>query len=300
MRPSAATLRWVERAVGSGARVTWVRPVRLGSTAVHEVRLRGRSGRTLRFALRRFVDASRLGSDPWYVPENELHVLRALEGSDVRAPQVVAEDVGASRGCDVPTLLATWVPGRAPAFDPGADLGRAFVQMADQLAEIHEVPLRTTARLPAYRPYHVGDGSVRLPTWSPRLAMWERALAAVGRTARPTPAGFIHRDYHPANTLWLRGRLSGVVDWTTGCVGPFGVDLARMRLNLAAEVGPSDAERFLSAYERGTGRLGERDPYWDLVDALDFVTDAVRPRTAPDRQRSDRFERWVERCLWAL
>ena len=111
--------------------------------------------------------------------------------------------------------------------------------------------------------------------------------------APDTPVGFIHRDYHRGNTLWRRERLTGVVDWTTCCLGPFGVDLARMRLNLAVELGPDAAERFLATYGDITGRREERHPYWDVVDALDFVLDA-RPRTNEERfDRFDRFERWL-------
>jgi aminoglycoside phosphotransferase (APT) family kinase protein len=39
---------------------------------------------------------------------------------------------------------------------------------------------------------------------------------------------FIHRDYHQGNVLWHDNRVSGVIDWTTGCTGPPGIDLARL------------------------------------------------------------------------
>ena len=57
---------------------------------------------------------------------------------------------------------------------------------------------------------------------------------------RQTPAPpddracFIHRDYHPGNTLWTGGRLTGVVDWIGGSWGPPSVDLGHMRVNLTA------------------------------------------------------------------
>jgi aminoglycoside phosphotransferase (APT) family kinase protein len=184
-----------------------------------------RRGAWHRFALRGFDDRDRLATDPWYVPEHELLVLAALEGRCVRAPTVVAEDLRAER-CDAPTLLTTWLPG-AP-YDPrrlahGAT--RAFFQLSEELAAIHAVPVFPATRrgTPAYEPYRAGSGGVRAPAVEPAPVPWERAVAIASGPAPDTPAGFIHRDHHLANTLWRRGRLTGVVNWTTGRRGPFGM-----------------------------------------------------------------------------
>ena len=43
----------------------------------------------------------------------------------------------------------------------------------------------------------------------------------------------VHGDFWPANTLWLRGELTGVVDWVYACRGDAGFDVASCRLDLA-------------------------------------------------------------------
>ena len=81
---------------------------------------------------------------------------------------------------------------------------------------------------------------------------------------RPT---FIHRDFHPGNVLWSRGRASGVVDWANACRGPRGCDLAHCRGNLIDLGGPEAADRFLAAYESFTGEAYH--PYWEMASILE-------------------------------
>ena len=64
---------------------------------------------------------------------------------------------------------------------------------------------------------------------------------------------FIHRDYHPGNALAQGARVVSVVDWVTAAWGPPGIDLARMRLNLARDLDADRAERFLDAYRDAGG-----------------------------------------------
>lgn len=85
-----------------------------------------------------------------------------------------------------------------------------------------------------------------------------------------------------------------MVDWTTGCWGPPGIDLARSRLNLASDYGTETADRFLALYESLTGGGSAHGPYWDLLDAADSVHDTMSPETDPVRTRSLlRFEEYV-------
>jgi hypothetical protein len=49
----------------------------------------------------------------------------------------------------------------------------------------------------------------------------------------------------PGNTLWARGRLTGVVDWSYGSWGPPAVDAAHLRWNLALAFGPEAADALL-------------------------------------------------------
>jgi aminoglycoside phosphotransferase (APT) family kinase protein len=122
--------------------------------------------------------------------------------------------------------------------------------------------------------------------------MWEQVIEI---TASDPPAGrtrFIHRDYHPGNVLAEDGRVTAVVDWPTAAWGPPGIDLARMRLNLAGDLDPARAERFLDAYRAAGGDPQHRDPFWDLSDALDAILRPTRTRRLPGIDSSSGSSAW--------
>jgi aminoglycoside phosphotransferase (APT) family kinase protein len=110
---------------------------------------------------------------------------------------------------------------------------------------------------------------VEPPPWSTQPAAWARALDVVAGPPPETAHCFIHRDYHPGNVLWARGRLTGVVDWINASWGPPGNDLAHCRANLVQLHGVEVADRFLTAY-RSLGDSAEYHPYWDLVSVMDM------------------------------
>ena len=93
--------------------------------------------------------------------------------------------------------------------------------------------------------------------------MRERAGVRAGDWPR-----FIHRDFHPGNVLWSRGRVTGVVDWTNASAGPPAADVAHCRTNLVIMNGMASADRFRGAYEALTG--GKHEAYFDLVDVFDM------------------------------
>jgi hypothetical protein len=140
-------------------------------------------------------------------------------------------------------------------------------EMAALLPRIHAVDGGAQQLVQPYRAYH--DFAVmEPPVWSRRPDVWRRALDVVTQ-ARPTfTACFVHRDYHPGNVLWSRGRLTGVVDWVNASWGPPGVDIGHCRLNLALLHGPDVADRFLARCEAEFGPLAAQ-PHWDIVAALD-------------------------------
>ena len=86
------TLRWVQEAVGRGARVAAVQRMYGGSsTAVHAVDVRDRRGATQRLVLRRFIRPN------WKypgLPRREAKVLQQLEAAYYPAPRLVAFDDG--------------------------------------------------------------------------------------------------------------------------------------------------------------------------------------------------------------
>ncbi len=261
-RPPERALHWAARAVGPGASVTSMRRLRGGvASAVHALNVRDRRGRLHRFVLRRYVRAAWLARDP-DLAQREARVLELLRSSDVPAPELVAVD---PRGedCDVPAVLMTRLPGRV-VFEP-QDMESWLRQLAAALPEIHAVP-GARGLVQRYRPYYSLEDRP-LPAWSRHAASWRKARRLLSEPAPRARASFIHRDYHPGNALWARGRLTGIVDWTNASWGPDEIDVAHCRLNLALLQGTEAAGRFLAAYRAVTG--SDYNRYWDLVQVFD-------------------------------
>ncbi len=269
-----------------------MRPLSVSSTAVHLLHLDGAAGGHRALVLRRFVDRERLEHDPWYVPRHEVAALRAVEPAPVRTPRLIAAD-DAARECDVPTLLTTYLVGRR-GDGPGRPPTTVMVdRLAGVLPDIHAVAGDATGRLPGYAPYTPVE-DVRVPDWSRHRDVWRRVLELLAAGPPEVRSDrLIHRDYHPGNTMWLDGELTGVVDWTTACVGPPAVDLARMRQNLVLLDDVAAADRFLERYVAVTGRDHDRHPWWDLRDAADMLADVPAPAGDEEARRLGRWERYV-------
>lgn len=265
--PSAATLRWIADCLGPGSRVKLVRPLPGGVAHVnHALLVESRSGIDHRLVLRRWARPGPTIADLEFPPEREIAALALLARCEVTTPALVAADPSGAY-CDAPALLTTRLIGHPPR--PGPDeLPEYLIQLAAALLSIHAVGGATT--MPPYAPHNPLD-SKRPPRHALRPELWARAFDVV---SGPAPAGagsrFIHRDYHPDNTLWSCGRLSGVVDWSTASYGPPAVDVAGMRWNLALRYGTEVAEDFRAAVRQVCGDH-EHDPYWDLRAVLDLL-----------------------------
>lgn len=283
-------LAWVGRVVGPGARVVHVAALARSSTLKDLFEVVRTDGSSVRLVLRRYHDRSRLADDPWYVPGNEAAALELLADTAVPAPRLYAADL-APAVCDVPALLESWLPGE-PAWRP-RDVDRYLSRTAEVLAAIHAVGLPAPARIPRYEPYYDPE---RLRASVPASALWQRVARAIDRAWPVHRATFIHRDYHPGNVLWDGTDVGGVVDWATAAIGPPGIDLARMRQNLASHLGAEVADRFVTAYVAAGGDPRARDPYWDLVDAADSVPDLAAD-VGPGGGDRGRFEDYVARVL---
>lgn len=229
------------------------------STAVHIINLA--DGRSL--VLRRYVwDEFRAGEPD--APVREVEALDHARRRGLAVPAVVAADPdGTDVGDGIPVLLMARLPGRAqPAPDAHA--------LAVLAAQVHAVSGAGFGH--HYFPW-CRDTSTGPPRTCRRPQLWERALQ-LWRSAEPAyEACFIHRDFHPGNVLWLRGALSGVVDWANACVGPAGIDIATCRWNLQEWAGAEAATAFVTAYEQLTGRL--HHPYWDVAKIVEDDWDLI-------------------------
>ena len=258
--------RWVRAT--TGARVEGVRRLPgASSTAVHGLRLS--DGR--RVVLRRYLWPGFLEDEP-EAPAREVDALVFAHDHGLPVPEVVAADVtGRTVGDGVPALLMSFLPGRAIA---APDLER----LAEGAARIHAVgsgpPGHTYFRW--YDP-----ASTRPPAGAHRPDLWEAAIERWQGDLPPFTATLVHRDFHPGNVLWSRGRLTGIVDWANACHGPAGCDIAHCRWNLIELSGFDAADRFQAAYERMTGT--PVDPFWELGSELEHGPSAWTPPAAVTR-----------------
>jgi aminoglycoside phosphotransferase (APT) family kinase protein len=243
--PPAAT-RWAQQA--AGARVVAALPLESQWLANHLLVLG--DGREL--VLRRWARPDWERDDPDLTAAREMVVLERLIDTPVPAPELVAADPDAAE-CDVPALLITRVPGAE--FHGRPPLG----PLVATLAEIHAVD---PTGIPPYRRYYEPD-RLAVPSWAGDRDVWERAIALAHAPPPDLPERFIHRDFHPGNTLWEGAELTGVVDWTTGSRGPAAVDLGHLRWNLALDYGQRVADAVLPH--------PEHHPYYDVVTALDVL-----------------------------
>jgi aminoglycoside phosphotransferase (APT) family kinase protein len=267
-----ASLRWAE--AHTGARIVAALPMESHWLANHLLVLA--DGREL--VLRRWARPGWEADDPDLTAAREALVLGRLAGTPVPAPELVAADPDAAE-CDVPALLITRVPGAPFAGRP--PLG----PLVSALADIHAVDAEG---IPPYRRYYEPD-QVAVPPWATDRAVWERAIAVAHNDPPALPERFIHRDYHPGNTLWDGAALTGIVDWTTASRGTAAVDLGHLRWNLALDYGRRVADAVLPH--------PEHHPYYDVITALDVLPELDATTPHADLRR---FEEHVARALAEL
>ena len=258
--PGAATIRWVESALGRGWRVVGGRRLLGGiSSSVHRLAVEAPGGQRVQVVLRRWV--VQWSDDPAATVEHEARVLRHVHehahrsrsADRIPAPEVLATSSGADTDGHA-ALLMTRVPGHLH-LSP-VDPERWLQQMARTLVAIHDLP--AVLRDDDVEPREPGP----TPAWTQRPDLLQRALAITSEPAPATHRCFVHGDYQHFNLLWSRERLTVVVDWTYSASGHPDRDVAHCRRNLTILFSPDWADRFLDFYKAETGRGVH--PWFDL------------------------------------
>jgi aminoglycoside phosphotransferase (APT) family kinase protein len=246
--PSQEGLGRMARALGSGARILRVRPLRGGiMSSAHAILVRMADGATRRLVLKRFPLSAEVARDEW-------RGLQLAQRSSVAPVPLLRAEAG--EWFEEAALLTTFLPGRT--MIPGAprDLPERLGQL---LATMHRSDVTGCAAV----------GMERF--WSRSTDVGVNALPEVDEALdrvspfvdRGSPA-LVHGDFWMGNVIWRGGRVSGVVDWNKACVGPRGYDVGHARLDLALVWGSDAAERFTAAYTRHAGPVPDL-PVWDLV-----------------------------------
>ena len=273
---SAQALRWVTASVGSGARVLAADALAGGtSSAVHALRVDTGGSQPLELVLRRFVRLDWLAEEP-DTATREAEALQLLADVRLPTPQLVAADPDGSRA-GAPSVLMSRLPGSV-VWDP-ADVEKFLRGLAEPLPVIHSLNLASRVTLRDYRPYPLQMR--RPPGWAARPDVWERAFAVLDDESPSEERLFIHRDYHPGNVLWDDGRVSGIVDWVNASIGSPWADVGHCRMNLASELGPAAADRFLDLYRAVSGRTDEYHAYWDISAAIGGLDEDADGQPSP-------------------
>ena len=262
-RPPGQALAWA--AARLGGPVIAARALRGGmSSAVHVLTVEHADNQRRQAVLRRYVRPELNAEDPG-IAAREARALGVAEAAAVPTPLLLAADPsGAEAG--VPAVLMSRLPGRVEWWP--SDPARWLAGLAGLLPRIHAAPLPPPGVLGPFAPYP--QASYEPPGWARYPQLWRRAAEIChGRPPR-LPTVLVHRDFHPGNVLWRRGRISGVVDWQGVCTGPAVADVAHCRVNLLT-LGADVAGRFTDLWEHVAGAVYH--PWADVVTIIGFLDD---------------------------
>jgi aminoglycoside phosphotransferase (APT) family kinase protein len=266
---SREKLTAVAQAIEPGSSLTAIRRLRGGiSSHMHVLTIRRATGARRRLVLRRYL--SRSGDGP-AMASQEWRLLSELRDSPIPAPQPIWAGFDGSM-FGQPAIITEFLPGR-PLVAP-KEIETWTRQLAQTLAAIHALPVSRFDFLPIW--------DMGRDRWMSNPELTERKLVEMGidgrrvvASLRTGPASLpsssptlLHWDYWPGNTLWMRRRLTGVVDWAMASIGDLRYDVAYCRLDMSLFFGSEAVGLFTRAYQDATGRALEDMPCWDLFASL--------------------------------
>jgi len=180
-------------------------------------------------------------------------------GERLGRPGIVMEDAG--RPSLTPRNLESWLE-----------------QLASAILRLHAMAPEqfSLAHLPAEGPDDVQrEVNKDLPEGlqdDPLAQSMRSALRlSVGRLTWAGPR-LVHGDYWPGNTVWRRGRLWAIVDWTSAKVGDPRDDIAQCRFDLAMIQGSEAAARFLDIYQSHAPVPLQDVWFFDLLRGIDALS----------------------------
>jgi len=262
-RPPRQALAWA--AAHLGGPVVSARALRGGmSSAVHLLTAHDGERQRRQAVLRRYVREETIADEP-DIAAREARALGVAGSAGVPTPALLAVDA-AGTAAGVPAVLMSRLPGRVDWWP--SDVDSWLRRLAELLPTIHAAPLPPPGALKSFAPYP--QASYRPPAWTRHPEVWELAAEIYHGPAPSLPAVLLHRDFHPGNVLWRRGKVSGVVDWQGACTGPSVADVAHCRVNLLT-FGTETAQRFTDLWQQAAGATYH--PWADVVTIVGFLDD---------------------------
>jgi aminoglycoside phosphotransferase (APT) family kinase protein len=246
-----------------------------GARIVRTQRLRGGIGAHMLAVTVEHADGSRqkvsvrrlrgldLESEPWGI-EYEFGVLGLLERVGISAARPLHLDAAGKHFGD-PALVMTFLPGKSNIAPE--DVASWTDALAGELWKVHEVTPQT-ADLSMLKPQ---DNRARIEDIAsenqgdPFVVEIVSLLRSRCDSIEPLPPTLVHNDYWGGNTIWNRGRLTGIIDWTHARIGDPRNDVSECRSALTIDHDEDVADAFLADYERHAGRTLPDIWFFDLL-----------------------------------
>lgn len=226
-------------------------------------------GTRFKVSLRRFTRDHR-SSHPEHVAL-EYRKLQFIETTDIPAPRPLLLDKEGDF-FSVPAIVLEYLPG-APLYLP-RKVESWTEQLAQTLLRVHAVTPRTHdlswlhAQLRDAIRQTLEADEPRVQRHSALAREVQAVLVKDIDRIEWLDATLVHDDFWPGNTVWYRGRLTGVIDWTFAEVGDQRTDVAQCRLDLALINGFDVSDAFLQAYSSLAPRPLLQIWYFDLLRGL--------------------------------
>ena len=229
---------------------------------MHALNIERADGTRLKVTLRRLRPHDAESEPDGLLHESEL--LRLLARVGISAPQPIYLDAD-GRHFGAPASVLSFLPGRVNADE--TNTGPWTDALAATLLSIHAVTPETTDLSILQRQ----DDRERIEDIAQSTGEdpFAREIVAVLRAQceriAPLPPTLLHNDYWAGNTLWYRGRITGVIDWLHARVGDPRNDVSECRSAMTYDHDEEVANEFLAAYERHLGRKLPDIWYFDLL-----------------------------------
>ena len=197
---------------------------------------------------------------------HEYEILRLVESAGIPAPRPILLDA-AGEYFGVPAIVVSDLPGRPPF--PTTNIERWTEGLANVLLKLHAV---TPDRFDlSWLGVRMCDG-MRATIEERREQAQTEPFAAAMHAALDTELGridfsaptLVHDDFWSGNTVAYRGRIVGIIDWTSAEVGDRRTDVSECRIDMVLSHGIEVADAFRVDYERLSGRPLEDLWYFDL------------------------------------